>query len=55
MQITFDEQQQLFHLKNEQISYIIGIEKEKEYYDLIVNRIAENEVRLENSEEVTTL
>ena len=33
----------------------IGIEKEKEYYDLIVNRIAENKVRLENSEEVETL
>lgn len=29
MQITFDVDQQLFHLKNDQISYIMGIEKEK--------------------------
>lgn len=29
MKIFFDESQQVFHLQNQQISYIIGIEKEK--------------------------
>lgn len=29
MMITFDEAQQFFHLKNDQVSYIIGIEKGK--------------------------
>lgn len=29
MEIYFDETQQIFHLQNQQISYIIGIEKEK--------------------------
>lgn len=29
MPILFDHQRQIFHLSNSQISYVIGIEKEK--------------------------